>query len=214
MDLYLQCYSENEIMEELMRRGIEITQVGVHKKIKVITQRHLSNSYNPPGCLQIYNVWKTFSLNKDQLRYPGQIPEELKEDWEIEEQLIKDNLLRRHLTTAQKAEIVLKLAEIEAKKARERQLSQLKQFRNTVEGSQPPTDRYSVEGSQPTTEDSGRAIEIAVRKVRSGGLSISDKTVKKAKKILEVAENDPMVAEWWEEARQGRRTVEEVYTYV
>ena len=44
---------------------------------------------------------------------------------------------------------------------------------------------------------------------RELGLNVGYHTARKAKRILEVAESDPEVAEWWEEARQGRRTVEE-----
>ncbi|WP_048091907.1 hypothetical protein [Geoglobus acetivorans] len=41
-------------------------------------------------------------------------------------------------------------------------------------------------GHVPTFfEDKGKAIEIAVKKAREKGLRISDKTVKKAKKIIE-----------------------------
>ena len=121
---------------------------------------------------------------------------------QIREQLIKDNLLRRHLTPAQKAEVVLKLAEVEAERARQRQLRELKPFKNenvlkndTVEGHGPPTDK-----------EQGRAIEIAVKKAREAGLQISDKTVKKAKKILEVAEKDPEIKQLWEQAKKGDKS--------
>ncbi|WP_156029596.1 hypothetical protein [Archaeoglobus fulgidus] len=47
----------------------------------------------------------------------------------------------------------------------------------------------------PPREDSdnekGKVRDIVAKKAREEGLQISDKTVKKAKKILEVAEKDP-----------------------
>lgn len=84
MELYLQCYSENEIVEELARRGIVLadTQEAARKKVerKVGQIRQMSKMSNPPDSIQYYNVWKTFQLSDDQLRYPGQIPEELIEN--------------------------------------------------------------------------------------------------------------------------------------
>lgn len=78
-DLYLRCYSENEIVDELARQGIEITQQSVHNKIEVTNKRHLSISCNPED-LQLYNTWKVFQMHSDQMKYPGQIPEQIIEN--------------------------------------------------------------------------------------------------------------------------------------
>ena len=56
------------------------------------------------------------------IKVPCIIRDDLKEDWQIEEQLIADNLLRRQLTDAQKAKAGLKLEEIEKRKAKMRQI--------------------------------------------------------------------------------------------
>jgi len=72
----------------------------------------------------------------------------------------------RHLTTAQKAEIVLKLAEIEAEKARKR-LSEAgrigAQITNTKLG------RGTGQGHGPRLEenDKGKSIELAVKRARA-----------------------------------------------
>ena len=96
----------------------------------------------------------------------------MKEDWQIEEQLIVDNLLRRHLNDAQKVKAGLKLEEIERKRARERQLSKLKQFRETVPENFP---ERTVE-----KEEKGETRDIVAQKVGFG----SGKQYEKAKKVF------------------------------
>ncbi|OFV66802.1 MAG: hypothetical protein SBU_000095 [Candidatus Syntrophoarchaeum butanivorans] len=108
--------------------------------------------------------------------------------------------MRRHLTTAQKAEVVLKLAEIEEERARRRQ--EATQLAGKDKNGK-PLFKSSVVGQEPPTEDKGRSIELAVKKARDQGLLISDKTVKKAKKILEVAKQDPEIKKEWEKAKAG-----------
>ncbi|MHC1585715.1 MAG: recombinase family protein [Candidatus Syntropharchaeia archaeon] len=71
MELYLQCYSVREIADELARRGIEISIGSIEEKIKVFRNRQMSKTEHPDS-IQYYNVWKTFQLSDDQLRYPGQ----------------------------------------------------------------------------------------------------------------------------------------------
>jgi len=48
--------------------------------------------------------------------------QDLKEDWQIEEQLIKDNLVRRHLTDYQRYEAGKRLEPIEQRRAKEREI--------------------------------------------------------------------------------------------
>jgi len=144
------------------------------------------------------------------IKVPCIIRDDLKDELQIKEYLIKDNLLRRHLTTAQKAEIVLALAEIEAERARVRQEA------TQLVGRGVQKKDVMVVGQEPPTinEDKGKSIEIAVKKAKDQGLPISDKTVKKAKKILEAAEKDQDIKKEWEKAKAGRTTVEKVYREV
>jgi len=148
------------------------------------------------------------------IKVPCIIRDDLKDEIQIKEYLIKDNLLRRHLTTAQKAEIVLALAEIEAERANVRQIKAGEYGKLGGRGK-------TLRGQEPTrvseiipNEDKGKSIEIAVKKAKDQGLPISDKTVKKAKKILEVAEKDREIKKEWEKAKAGRTTVERVYREV
>ena len=76
--LYLRCYSENEIVDELARQGIEIPQQTLNRKVTQIRQR--SEMSNPPDDLQLYNVWKVFQMPENQMKYPGQIPEQIIEN--------------------------------------------------------------------------------------------------------------------------------------
>lgn len=76
--LYLRCYSENQIVDELARQGIEITQKTVNNKVSKLSQ--VSNFTNPPDDLQLYNVWKVFQMPENQMKYPGQIPEQIIEN--------------------------------------------------------------------------------------------------------------------------------------
>lgn len=143
------------------------------------------------------------------IKVPCIIRDDLKDEWQIEEYLIKDNLLRRHLTTAQRAEIVLKLAEIESERAKERQLRELKQFKDNSEKF---NEKVAVTVSNPgVLTEKGRAVDVAIKKARDKGLNVAPKTVYKAKKILEIAEEDPEVKKEWEKAKAGKTTVERVY---
>ena len=56
-----------------------------------------------------------------EIQVPCIIRDDLKEDWQIEEQLISDNLLRRHLSDYQKVVCSERLRDIERGKAKQRQ---------------------------------------------------------------------------------------------
>lgn len=76
--LYLRCYSENQILDELSRQGVEHPG-DIHRKIEVLLKGHLSNLQCPED-LQIYNVWKVFQMPENQMKYPGQIPTQIIEN--------------------------------------------------------------------------------------------------------------------------------------
>lgn len=82
--LYLRCYSENQIVDELARQGIELAEnpeasrKQVERKVGQI--RQMSEMSNPPEDLQLYNVWKVFQMPENQMKYPGQIPEQIIEN--------------------------------------------------------------------------------------------------------------------------------------
>jgi N6-adenosine-specific RNA methylase IME4 len=104
----------------------------------------------------------------------------LKTVLDVEEWMVRNQIARRNLTTIQKAEIALKLEEIESKKAKLRQLSSLKQFQNNQEEVE-----SSVTPDLGERQEKGEALEIAAKTVGLGY-----ETVRKAKKVLEKASEE------------------------
>jgi len=78
-DLYLRCFSENEIVDELARNGIEYDRSTVNRKLEAVQKRQLSEMHTPED-LQLYNTWKVFQMPGEQMKYPGQIPEQIIEN--------------------------------------------------------------------------------------------------------------------------------------
>ena len=146
------------------------------------------------------------------IKVPCIIRDDLKDELQIKEYLIKDNLLRRHLTTAQKAEIVLALAEIEAERAKVRQEATQLVGRGVQKKDVMVSNLRVLTNS--LNDEKGRAVDVAIKKARDKGLNVAPKTVYKAKKILEAAEKDQEIKKEWEKAKAGRTTVERVYNTV
>lgn len=125
------------------------------------------------------------------------------------EYAISDNLSRRHLTIAQKADLALQLSEIEKEKARKRQLATLKQ--NAVSAVTSKANGTDENPLNPDTslfgvteeEKKGEALKIAAERA---GVSYS--TAYKAKKIH--AENP----ELYKEVVDGHRSIDEGYKIV
>jgi ParB-like chromosome segregation protein Spo0J len=105
--------------------------------------------------------------------------------------VIETNLNRRHLNAFQKAELALKLLEIEKAKAEKRKLAQLKQFK----------DKTTVPALE---EGTGEAIEIV-----AGKLKMSPYTIRKTKEILEKGKEKLI-----EKCRRGEISVNEAYKRV
>jgi hypothetical protein len=127
--------------------------------------------------------------------------------------IVDNQKSRRNLTLAQKAELALKLLEIEKQFARERQLSQLKPFQNNKVES----DRLS--GGKFTTTVEGAPSEDLVEKGRSTDIvakkfNISEKTLRNAKKIVDMAKEDEEIAEEWQKAKLGESSINAVFNKV
>jgi len=77
LELYLNCYSQQEIAE---MKGV--SQVTVKNKLNkaIISFFKNKETYNLISNPQFYNAWQTFSLNKKQLKFPGQLPYDLVEN--------------------------------------------------------------------------------------------------------------------------------------
>ena len=152
-----------------------------------------------------------------------------------QEFVILTNLARRQLTVAQRAELGLRLLEIEEKKARERQRAGGEQGRlhrlllsqvctnedgETKESTEagPETrilpgvglsNQLDKPGGIITEQEEGRAIKLVAKQV-----GVSHETLRQAKVISEAAKDNPEVARQWEEAKSGKRKVKTVFTKV
>lgn len=104
--------------------------------------------------------------------------------------IISLNLNRRHLNTAQKAEIGLMLLEIEKEKAKERMLAGKKAH---------PDHNY----------DQGRALKVASQKV-----GISHDTLNRARQIKEAIKENGSIALKWGDAMEGKTTLNRVYSHM
>ncbi|MEW6624584.1 MAG: DNA methyltransferase [Bacillota bacterium] len=73
-NLWLNCRTQEEIAER-----VGLTQKRISEILTDIRNIN-SNKLYIPSNLQLYNVWKVFSLDEEQLKYPGQLPLDLVEN--------------------------------------------------------------------------------------------------------------------------------------
>lgn len=130
--------------------------------------------------------------------------------------IISENLRRRHLNIAQRAEIGLLLLVEEEKKAKERLSKVAKELAESSKG----TSRTKGEKLNKTQKDN---FQRKIGKIKGKGSSvgivapivkIGATTLSKAKKIKRVAEKDKDIAEKWEEAKKGKIGIDAVYKKV
>jgi len=126
--------------------------------------------------------------------------------------IIKTNLHRRHLNTAQRVELGEKLLEIEREKARERQREAgnlIGKVNLKYQEIKDVSDGHQLTPTLVEAVEKGEAIKHAAREV-----GVGKETLRKGLKIKEAAETDPEVAEVWDKAKQGKATVNQVYQQV
>lgn len=110
--------------------------------------------------------------------------------------VISTNIMRRHLNKAQRSEIGLLLLEEEEKIAQKR-------YEETVgrpKKSEIPIKQISDKERIPTS------AKVVGKKVKVGAVSIQ-----KAKKIKEIAKDEPMIAKEWEKAKKEQIGIEAVF---
>jgi ParB-like chromosome segregation protein Spo0J len=105
--------------------------------------------------------------------------------------VIDVNLKRRHLNDFQKAELAYKLEELEREKARQRQLSQLRNVK----------DNLSLGPNDHNDKDKGRAIDTISKKT-----GVSAKTYQRAKTIIEIGPEKIK-----DKLRQGKTSISKEY---
>ncbi|MEM3092298.1 MAG: DNA methyltransferase [Candidatus Nitrosocaldus sp.] len=158
---------------------------------------------------------------------------------ELEEKefILTINAYRRHLNTAQKVEVAVKLLEIEKEKAKLRQRFKKRQHKRLFASDinisvLPPSEggtsetyiskeereggRKEGKGEEEKKkevnekeEEGGEAIRIVAKK-----LGISHNLLRKGLVIKEKAEQDKEIAELWNEALQGQYNIKAVYNRV
>jgi hypothetical protein len=111
--------------------------------------------------------------------------------------VISENIMRRHLNTAQRSEIGLLLLEEEEKLAEKRSKAGIK------------IEEQIQTGKLPVGSKVGESREIVGKKVR-----VSAKTISRAKKIKKIAEEDKEIAEDWEKAKKGEIGLTTIYKKV
>lgn len=80
-ELWLRCFTQEQIAEELSRLGYgEYSQQTISRVIGKHTQNCKLAEMSKPSELKLYTVWNFPKLSEDQLRYPGQLPEALIEN--------------------------------------------------------------------------------------------------------------------------------------
>ncbi len=120
--------------------------------------------------------------------------------------VISENIMRRHLNTAQKSEVGLLLFEEEKKLAQER-LREIGKLR-TEKGIPGIIDDRDIDQLLDTEKygEKGRSAEKVASKVK-----VSKDSIYQAQKIKKVAEKEPLIAEEWEKAKKGEQGVSAVY---
>jgi len=131
------------------------------------------------------------------------IPFEVKDydsDMDPRDYIISTNLYRRHLNVAQRSEIGLLLLEEEEKLAKERKSAFSKERPKKEDGTFLPIN------NQEDKKDYKSSTNIVAPKVRIGSNVLSQ-----AKKVKEIAAEEPFIAEEWEKAKRGDQGVRAVY---
>jgi len=117
------------------------------------------------------------------INVPCIVRNDLDVDWKIEEQLIFDNLLRRHLSDFQKAECGKRLEVVESEKAKQRQAENAKR-------NQPQSQKVE---NLPPLENKGKSRDKVAEKI-----GMSGRQYDKARKIYNEAPEE-ILNDWKEE---------------
>ncbi len=164
----------NALVEDMREKGQ--LKKGVLFEEKILDGR---NRYRACGILKI--PFKT---------------EEYSEKISPRDYIISENLMRRHLNEAQRAEIGLILLKEEEKKAKKRYAETVGRPKKSEVQKNQIFDKKRLPQS----------TEIVAPKVK-----VSATTLSRAKKIKKVAEKEPIIAKDWEKAKKGDIGITEVY---
>ena len=128
---------------------------------------------------------------------------ETDDHWTEKEFVIMSNLARRHLNTAQRADMGLTLLEIEQARARERQKLAGAMYGR---GIKTPEADSSVPNEYQAIPNQGRTIVNAAKQV-----GVGKDTLYRAVVVQAEAKRNPEIARAWEKAKEGKTTVAKVF---
>ena len=159
----------------------DITSRGIQDPLHIVKQ---NGSYLIVSGHRRTKIAKELDIN-----VPCIVRTDLKEDWQIKEALIKDNLLRRHLNDYQMVRCGLELEPIEKIKAEGRKLSTLKKGDKN-----PDMENFPQrEEETKTEEEKGTTRDKVAKEVGFG----SGRQYEKAKKVYNDAP-EPIKKQWQE----------------
>ncbi|MFW9973015.1 MAG: MT-A70 family methyltransferase [Candidatus Odinarchaeota archaeon] len=148
-----------------------------------------------------YNVCKELEIEPKYLQFKGTKEEAFYF-------VISENVHRRHLNPAERAEIGLVVLEQEEIWAKERQNQAEKLERNNLGQfiDQPLTTSDVVSGIK---KRESTALETASKKI-----GVGRETLKTAKKVKELEKEHPKIKKKWEQAKKGKTTIKAVRTAI
>jgi DNA modification methylase len=133
----------------------------------------------------------------------------------LEEELyiLTINYYRRDLNTAQRGELLLKIMEKEQEISKRRSLMNLKQYKDmmTEIGSSMTNNKSSMTNVSEVGSESTSG-KVRDRIAKENKMSIH--TLDKIKRITEEAKRDAKIAEYWKEAKEGKRSINSVFRKV
>lgn len=159
----------------------------------------LRESILKEGCRDPIVVWQDYIIDghhryaicrQHNIAFKTIAAQGLESELDVEEWMIKNQIAKRNLTTIQKAEMALKLEDVERRKAKERQV------RKPISN--------SVRSKSTEQKEQGKSLEKAAKAV---GLGYD--TVFKAKKVLEKAPEDIK-----KKVRSGKVSIDKAYRQI
>lgn len=192
-----------------MNKEIEVNEIKVSEEYKELVPRPTKEQYQAiKEDIKKNGITVPLIVNDDNKLIDGftrlRIAKELgitkvpiqrksyKSKFEEKRDILTLNLNRRHLSIAQRADIGVALMDIEKESAKER-----KGTRTDIVTDLPPSVEF------------GKVRDKAAKKVK-----VSPSTLQKAKKITEAAKHDTDIDKSWDDAKDGKGSVDSVYKKV
>ena len=112
--------------------------------------------------------------------------------------VISENIMRRHLNTAQKAEIGMLLYDEIEKQVKEERYKKSSETKTGMKYDKDSLSKKIDKEKKEYSKEDTAAYKVAQK------VKVKPHVIEKAKKIKEVAEKDSMIKEEWEKAKKGK----------